>query len=345
VDLWGRIWSQYQSAQFDVEASRDDLEAAAMTLTAQVTEIWLRILEQQELERLLAEQLETNRTYLELVELRFRKGQVSALDVFQQRQAVSDIKRLIPLAQAAEAVLRQELAVLLGKPPTEPMPVGDAPLPLDVPPLPPTGIPADLLVQRPDIRAAMARLQSADYGVAAARADLLPAIRLTGGIGYNTNDIRYLFDNWFLNVAAGLAQPLFDGFRRPAEVSRTLAVVEERLAAYRLTVLFAIQEVEEALVQETRQREYLAALAEGLEDARNALREASERYRKGLNDYLPVLAALERTQALARNVVIARRELLVFRVNLYRALGGTWMDELQPPVRLSEQKPAESPAS
>lgn len=340
VDLWGRIFTQYQAAEFDVGATREDLEATAITLAAEVTDRWLRIMEQQQLERILLEQLETNNTYLDLVELRFRNGLVSALDVYQQRQAVSEVRRQIPLVQASQQVLRQELAVLLGKLPTTLVDMGEYEL-ADVPPLPPTGIPAELLINRPDVRAALSRLQAADYRVASARADLLPALRLTGGIGYSTVNIRHMFDDWFVSVAAGLTGPLFDGFRRKAEIERTLAVVEERLAEYRLVVLTAIQEVEASLVEENRQREHLAALGEQLQNAQDALREASARYRRGLTDYLPVLSALERTQALSRMIVNSRRELLTIRLNLYRALGGTWTRELQAPIRLSEQVAAE----
>ncbi len=340
VDLWGRIFTQYRAAQYDVVASREDLEATAITLAAEVTDRWLRILEHQELLRILTEQLETNRTYLDLVELRFRTGLVSALDVYQQRQAVNEVRRQIPLVQASEQLLRQDLAVLLGELPTTALEIGAYDL-ADVPPLPPTGIPAELLIHRPDIRASLSRLQAADYRVASARADLLPTLRLTGGIGYSTANIRHMFDDWFISVAAGLTGPIFDGFRRKAEIERTLAVVEERLAEYRLVVLTAIQEVEASLVEENYQREYLAALREQLKDAQDALNEAGERYRRALTDYLPVLSALERTQALTRMIVQSRRELLTIRLNLYRALGGTWTRELEAPVRLSEQAAAE----
>lgn len=336
LDVWGRIASGYRAAKLDVQASREDLEATAITLAAEVTDRWLRILEQRELLRILTEQLETNRRYLELVELRFRNGKVSALDVYQQRQAVSEVQRLIPLAESAEQVLRHDLAVLLGKPPTVPLEIGHYDLSV-MPDPPAVGIPAELLMRRPDVRSALARLHAADHRVASARADRLPAILLTGGIGYRADDIANIFNDWFLNLAGGLTAPLFDGFRREAEVERTLAVVEERLADYRLTVLIAIQEVEDAMIQERKQREHIAGLQQQLEDARNALRAASDRYQKGQNDYLPVLTALERTQSLARGLVVARRELLVVRISLYRALGGTWTQELQAPPRLSDE--------
>lgn len=336
VDVWGRVASAYRAARFDFAASREDLESTVMTLVAEVAERWLRILEQQELQRLLSEQLATNKTYLELVELRFRKGQVSALDVYQQRQAVSEVERLLPLSEAEEQVLRHDLAVLLGKLPTADLAVGVYDL-ASVPDPPGTGIPAELLARRPDVRGALSRLHAADHRVASARADRLPAILLNGGIGYDTGDIAHLFDDWFLNLAAALTAPLFDGFRRQAEVDRTLAVVEQRLSEYRLAVLTAIKEVEDALIRERKQREHIEGLSRQLKDARNALREASGRYQAGLSDYLPVLAALERTQSLARTLVVARRELLVTRIDLYRALGGTWTQELEAPVRASDQ--------
>ena len=337
VDLWRRVYAQAQAADFDVQATRNDLEAAAMTLTAEIVTRWLTILEQQALKDLLQQQLETNETYLELVELRFRKSLVSALDVYQQRQAVSEVRKLIPQIEAQEQTVRHGLAVLLGKPPSTDFNTGNYDL-AAIPPLPSPGLPADLLINRPDIRAALAQLQAADYRVAVAKADRLPAVRLTGGVGYEADDIANIFDDWFLNLGSNLTAPLFDGFRREAEVERTLAVVRERLAAYRLTVLTAINEVEDALVQERKQHEFIKALTQQLQDARNALKEAGQRYRKGLNDYLPVLTALERTQLLTRNLVTARRELLTFRVNLYRSLGGSWTTELQAPIPLDEQE-------
>ena len=336
IDLWGRIWSQRQSAEHDVQATVGDMQTTAMTLASEVATRWLGIIEQREKLRVLREQLETNRTYLELVELRFRKSLVSALDVFQQQQAVAAVEKQIPQVEAQEQVLRHELAILLGKPPQWPFDVGDYDLE-QLPPIPPAGIPADLLANRPDIRAAYARLRAADYSVAAARADRLPAIRLTGGASYSAGQIEFLFDDWVANIAASLTAPLFDGFRRKAEVERTLAVVEERLAAYRLTVLTAIGEVEDALVEERLQRDHIEALSRQLTAAQNALDEAAERYRKGLNDYLPVLTALESTQQLTRDLITARRELLVLRVDLHRALGGSWMSALEAPERLSEE--------
>ncbi len=334
IDLWGRIWSERQSANFELNASSEDLQTTAMSLAAEVTSRWLNVIERQSQLRVLQEQLETNRTYLELVELRFNKSMVSALDVYQQRQAVESIEKQIPLMKAQKAILQNELALLLGKPPRTELNMGQYDI-SKIPPLPYAGIPADILLNRPDVRAAYAKLKSADYSVAAARADLLPAIRLTGRAAFNSGELEFLVDDWLANIAANLTAPLFDGSRRKAEVARSLAVVEERLAGYRLAILTAIKEIEDALLQEQQHHEYLAALERQLDSANSALREATARYRKGRNDYLPVLTALQTTHQLSRDLIEAQRELLIYRINLYRALGGTWTSEIEPSPRLS----------
>jgi multidrug efflux system outer membrane protein len=127
--------------------------------------------------------------------------------------------------------------------------------------------------------------------------------------------------------------PLLDGGRRKAEVWRQRALVDEKLAAYSRLVLSAMREVEDALVREEKLRDHLIALERQLEAARNALNEARSRYRSGLNDYLPVLTQLLSVQNLERSRIQRRAERLVARVDLYRALGGTWTQTLTPRLR------------
>lgn len=252
---------------------------------------------------------------------------VSALDVYQQKQVVEDIIAEIPLVEAREQLLRHELALLLGKPPQTFLNISreDLPKPIEIPA---TGLPADLLSARPDLRAAGMRLWAADWQVAAARADRLPAISLTAQGRYGEGDVDVLFDNWLLSLAGNLTAPIFDGKRRAAEVDRSLAIVGEKVSAYRRTVLTAIKEVEDALVTESKQREHIKGLEKVTDTARKALKEAGNRYRKGLTDYLPVLTQLLKVQDLERNLIQQQANLLGARISLYRALGGTWTESL-----------------
>jgi NodT family efflux transporter outer membrane factor (OMF) lipoprotein len=330
LDLWGRVRSESEAARLAESATREDLNAAAMTVAAEVAQRWAQIISQRLQKRLLERQLETNETFLELIELRFRKAITSALDFYQQKQVVEGVRAQIPLVEAEEALRRHELAILLGKPPRTALTIDrkDLPLPADVPP---TGLPADLLAARPDVRAAGLRLEVADWQVAAARANRLPALRLTAEANYQANRFDALFDNWLANLANNLTAPLFDAGRRRAQVDEARAAAAESLSVYRRTVLTAIREVEDALVREAKQRENLDALAAQIDAARRALDEAGNRYLNGLSDYLPVLTQVLAVQSLERTVIQRRTELLLERISLYRALGGHWTDRLAPP--------------
>lgn len=327
LDLWGRIRAQREAAVLTAQATREDWNTTVIALAADVTTTWAGILSQQLQMRLLEDQLKTSLTYLELVELRYRKGIVSALDVFQQRQVVENVRSQIPLAEARRQVFHNQLAVLLGQAPGDRLAIKSRDLPIPEP-VPPAGLPTDLLANRPDVRAAGLRLQAADWQLAAARADRLPALSLTGRVGYGPADIDGLLDNWIMSLAGNLAAPLLDGGRRAAETDRTRAVIDENLAAYRQSVLTAIREVEDALVSEHYQRRHVAALERQLKAARNALVEALEQYRKGVDDYLPVLTQLISVQNLERDLIAQKTQLLNDRIDLYKSLGGNWTDQV-----------------
>jgi NodT family efflux transporter outer membrane factor (OMF) lipoprotein len=339
VDLWKRIASQKRGAVLDMIATRQDVDAMAMTLAAQVTEAWFGFLEQGTQTRLLVEQQATGRTFLELTRLRFSQGLASALDVYQQRQQLAATRAEVPLVESRKEVFRHQLAVLVGVPPLALVPPEREELP-GLPPLPPTGLPVDLLTRRPDVRSAHLRLAAADHRVASAVADRLPALRIGGQTGYesrNLDELELLFDNWIWSIFANITWPIFDGGRRKAEVDRNKAVVKERLGAYGQVVLLALREVEDSLIQERKQAAFVIELERQAKLARDTLREARMRYANGLSDYLPVLAALESLQTVERSQIVAQRQLLSYRVQLYRALGGAWMHALEPPADSSQK--------
>jgi outer membrane protein, multidrug efflux system len=224
--------------------------------------------------------------------------------------------------------LFHKLALLLGKAPNSDIQINRNSLPV-VLELPSIGIPADVLSRRPDVRSAGLRLRALDWKVAAARADRLPSIDLTASLKYNSETLDLLMDNWIIGLAGNLTAPILDGKRRKAEVSRQMALANENLASYRSTVLTAIKEVEDALISEAKQREHIEALENELKVAKNALNEARERYRKGLNEYLPVLTQLLSTQNLEIDLIQKKTQLLLFRISLHRALGGTWMNDVE----------------
>ncbi len=331
LDLWGRVGSLRDAAELEVRAGRLDLEAAAMTLTAEVVETYLRLVEQRAQERLLLQQVEVGERFLELTEIRFGQGLAAAVDVYQQRRLIAANLAEEPLVRSRAEVLENQLAALLGTAPGQEDFLTESNLP-PLPPLPPLGVPADLLHQRPDLSAIVLRIQAADHRVAAAVASRFPTVRLTASTGFLARDIVKLFEGFIYSLAGGITGILIDGGQMKAEVERTKAVVDELLALYGETLIMALGEVEDALVQERRQTEHLAAAKRQLAISRATLRESRLRYSDGLTDFLPVLTALQTVQQLERNVLTARRQALSHRVQLSRALGGSWTRDLTRPA-------------
>ncbi|HUT32629.1 MAG TPA: efflux transporter outer membrane subunit [Planctomycetota bacterium] len=327
VDLWRRVRSARDAALLAARASREDVDATALLLSAQVASTWYRLLDQLGQLLLLDEQIRVNQEYLGLMTFRFERPaaerKVSFVDILQQRQLVEATRAEKHRAESQRRVLEHQLAVLLGQAPDPAMAVTDATLPA-LPPLPQAGVPAYTLRQRPDLRAAELRLQAASRDVAAAMADRFPRLGLTARTEAWGGDARGLFDNWLASIASNLTAPLLDGGRRAAEVDRTRAVVAERLHAYGGAILDALQEVEDALVQERQQARFLASLEQQLDLAARASDQARERYIGAGEDYLRVFTAIQTLQRLQRDRLTARRQLIEFRINLHQALGGSW---------------------
>ncbi len=323
LDLWGRIQSSRDAAAFDAAASKEDLQTAALTLSAEVADTWYQLVEQYGQLDILNEQIVTNNQVLELVTMQFRTGQVGIADMLQQRQLVesSQGEKTIVLAQIK--IFEHQLAILLGYSPLQSVAPRVSEL-VDLPLMPKTSLPAELIQRRPDIRSAYYDVQAADSDLAAAIADRFPRLSLTAGIDTSGVHTRDLFDNWLATLAANLATPIIDGGLRKAEVDRTRAVASEALNTYGQTILDALGEVEDALAQEKHQRDFITSLDKQLELAGQVVERVRDRYLQGTVDYQRVLDALLSQQTLQCSILTARRDLVQDRIELCRALGTGW---------------------
>jgi len=321
LDIWGKIRAYSESKNLETIATAEDVKATALLLSGSITKSWLNIKAAKAKLKLLKQQIESNIKMLDLLETRWRVSLTAAVDVFQQQQILAKSKSLIPQAEQELAIYKQQLAYLLGYTPETEIKIENDGLP-SLPSLPSTGIPADLLENRPDVKSAWLRVQSSDWNVVAAKADRLPTISLTGSAGYNDTDMNNLFDNWIMNLAAGLVAPLIDGGNRRAEVSYQEALTDSSFIEYKDTVLTALKEVENALTKDIYQKKYLEEIKVQHEYASKTLTQAAQRYQKGVTDYLPVLSALTSKQDLERSIITVEENLLLNRVDLYQALGG-----------------------
>ncbi|MCA9621922.1 MAG: efflux transporter outer membrane subunit [Myxococcales bacterium] len=341
VDLWGRVRAGLFAAEQDTEAARADLETTAMTIAANVTERWFDVIEQRALVRLIDEQLEVGETNLELTMLRFREGDAAISDVYQQQQQQQQLEAQREGVKLQEQLASQQLAVLLGKPPSRIAERDRADLP-PPPAAPQTGIPAAMLERRPDLRAAKARLVAADYRVAQAIAARLPALTLSGSIGLNSPSLSDFFTSFIWSLTAGLAGTIWDGGRLDADIDRNEALVKERVAAYGQALLTALVEVESALAQERLTRSRIEVLRSQRRTARATLDASRRRFQAGIGTYLATLTALRSLQQAEQGLLSAERQLLSARVQVYRALGSHWTKSLTPPDD-GEEKPEARP--
>jgi NodT family efflux transporter outer membrane factor (OMF) lipoprotein len=328
IDVWGRLRHRARAADLDAAAVEASVRSLAMTLTSQVAEAWFDVIAQRERLELLEQQLVLSEDVLALTRRRFESGLVSALDVSQQQQNLESLRAQVATAAAQLMTSRHRLAVLIGEPPTDAVDVDADDLP-ELAALPDPGVPADLLERRPDVRAAFLQLQAADERTAAAVADQLPSLQLSANIGLQAQELAKLFDQLFWTVAAGVSQPLFEGGRLRAEVRRSESAAEEQLYNYAQTLLTALREVRDALVLEQSQVERIEILRRELDQAEASLDIAQRQYRAGQLDYLRILTALQSLQQVEQTLLEARRQRLSYRISLCRALGGSWVEEIE----------------
>ncbi len=336
LDVWGRVRANRDAAELETRISHFDLQAAAITLTAQVASVWYNLVEQHSQFQLLNRQIATNKKALEIISVQVRTGKVGVADMLQQQQLIEANFGEKARLEAQIRLLENQLAVLLGSPPG--MNFGSHEMNLvELPPMPKVGLPLGLLQRRPDVRSSFNAILAADKRVAAAIADRYPRISLTARLETSGDQSSDLFHNWLASFAANLTSPLFDAGSRRAEVSRTRSLASERVHLYGQVVLEAVAEVENALTSEKQQAIYITSLRRQLELASQAIGRIREKYIQGGVDYQRVLTALLAHQRIERELLVAKRQRVINRIDLCRALGGGW--ELERPPHLNNVEP------
>ena len=319
VDLWGRIRANLHASELDFHTVEEDLQTAALTLSAEIANHWYRLIEQRQQRTLVEQQIQTNTHQYQILTLQFKASQATAADVFQQQQLLESTQGAKASIIATIRVLEHQLSVLLGEMPrTFQIPVVDQ-FPV-IPKLPATGLPIALVQRRPDVRKAYFKVQAADQRIAAAIADRFPKLSLSAGIDTTAPNLQSLFNNWLATLAGNLILPIIDGHRRVAEVERTQAVAKEALNGYAHQLLRAVEEIENALIQQQQQQLLLNSLEKQLWFAQQANAQIKRRYINGAESFLRVLSSTLSQQNLERTKRQAQRQLIEYQIALYRAL-------------------------
>lgn len=322
VDFWGKNRAGRDAAQAAWKASVFDRDTVQLTVTAGAAQAWLHSVALHERVDIARLNLQSAERLVQLVESRARAGAASALELAQQKGLVASQRRSLLALQQQALDAQAALATLLGQAGGGDV-VTTSLLGLQMPAVG-VGVPAQLLVRRPDIARAEAQLAAAHANVQVARAAMLPRLTLTGSVGTGDDRWQRMFDNPLYALAAGLTAPIFDAGRLAAGNELAMAQREELLATYRKTIIEAFADVQLALHAVTGVQAQAEAQSEELAQARKALSLAETRYRSGAESLLTLLDA-QRTLYAAQDVAVQLRLAhLQAHVSLYKALGGGW---------------------
>jgi multidrug efflux system outer membrane protein len=331
IDVWGKLRNASAAASAELMATEAVRRGVIVTLVAEVARAYVELRQLDLQLKIATENATLRKGTLDLFTDRSDVGVGNNLEVSQARADLASTSATIPATRRLIALRESELAVLRGLPPGPVTRPEEVALPL--PPALPLGVPAALLERRPDVMGAEQRAIAANARVGVAVANRLPSFNLGGIVGLASPSFTNLFGAGSLawTVGGGIFQPIFEGGRLALEQEAAEAVSDQRVAAFRQTVLTAVREVTDAAVSVRefgavrREREIeVAAAREGQELA-------MLRYRGGVSSYLEVLDAQRRAFQAELTLVDATRDELVSAILLYRALGGGWVSEPSPP--------------
>jgi NodT family efflux transporter outer membrane factor (OMF) lipoprotein len=327
IDLWGRVRRSVQAAGREYEAAIEDERDVRVVLFSEVARTYVDLRTLQERLEIARSNVVTQEGSLRLTRSRFDVGLVPELHVRQAESNLATTESSIPGLEQAVAAALHRLAVLLGEQPHRLREeLGEA-SPIPAPPEKVVvGIPANLVRQRPDIRAAERRLAAQTARIGVATADLYPRFTLFGSIGWSAEDVDDLIGSssrvW--NIGPSFRWNLFDGGRVRGNIEVQDARTEQLLAVYENTVLLSLEEVENALVAYVKEQQRSDALSRGVVASRRAAELSRDAYDKGLIDFQNVLDADRSVLALEDALAESRGLVVTNLVALYKALGGGW---------------------
>jgi multidrug efflux system outer membrane protein len=328
LDLFGRVRSLSDAALREFFATEENRRAAQLTLVAEVANAWLTLAADRDLMRVAQAARENRETWFGLTQKRFELGAVSKLDLAQARTLVESARADAARFEGKVARDINALTLLVGAPVEEALlPAGLDREVTGIAPVP-AGLPSEVLLRRPDVRAAEERLRAANANIGAARAAFFPSIRLTGSAGIASGDLSSLFSgsSFVWSFLPRIDLPIFDMGRRTANLEVATADRDIALAQYEKSIQAGFREAADALSLSRTLAEERAAQEANLRAAQEAQDLSRARYEGGRDSFLLLLDS-QRTLYGAQQAVIATRLAEQSnRVALYKVLGGGWKE-------------------
>lgn len=346
LDFWGRVRSLRDNALDNFLATQSARDATQIALIGQVSQAWLSYSFANANLKLAEQTLKAQLESYNLNKKRFDVGIDSELPVRQAQISVETARNDVANYKTQVAQAQNLLNLLVGQPvPANLLPaqritritsntaIG-------------AGLPSDLLVNRPDVRAAEYRLSAAGANIAAARARLFPTISLTGSAGYASADLSDLFKsgNFVWSIGPSLDIPIFDWGTRQANIRISETDQQIALSDYEKSIQTAFREVNDALAVRENIGDRIAAQRRLVEATNTTYRLSEARFRAGIDSYLTVLDAQRASYAAEQGLLLLEQANLNNQVELYKTLGGglkaNTLDQVTQQPSVAEQRRA-----
>jgi NodT family efflux transporter outer membrane factor (OMF) lipoprotein len=332
IDLFGGVKHDVEAATAQVQAAEEGRRDVLVTLLADVARNYAELRGAQRQLDILGATVVSQRESLDIAKARFDAGLGTALDV-ERADGLLDttMSRQPELERTAKHAIYR-LGVLMGQGGASLAATLDTPQPIPPQPQLPVTLPSELLSRRPDLRRAERDVAAATARIGVARADLFPRFSITGSFARRSEDAGDLRSGssqfWFLGP--GVRWPILSGGRIRANIRVQDARQEQAVRTYEKTMLTAVEEVEDALVSQTRESRRVDVLRASVAANRRALDLATERYTSGLENFLSVLDAQRELYAAEDGLAQSETTAMVSIIAVYKALGGGWTMDMAP---------------
>lgn len=322
LDLWGKLASARDASKWEAEATEADRRSTALTLVGTVaTNYWTIAYLNDRITSVEASIADAERV-LDLVEVKYQAGAVSALDKVQAQQAIASQKAQLTQLRQQRTEARNALAILFDQTPENKLPELER-LPSGSLPNVAAGLPASLLAQRPDLQSAELRLKKYLASVDNTRASYYPGFTLTGSLGTSSTRLVDVIRNPYTVLGAGLSLPFIQWNTMKLNVEIAKTDYEEAVVNFRQTLYSALSDIENTLSARTNFVEEAKQLEGSLALAQKAEQLAEIRYRAGSTALQSWLDAQERRRDAERAFAVVRLAQLKNSMTLYQALGGS----------------------
>ena len=332
LDIFGGVRRGVEAADADILTTEEGRNDVLVTLAAETAVNYINLRGYQQQIIIARNNLQAQQRTAELTRKIYQAGLTGALDTVNADAQLAVTASQIPVLESLAQQSIYSLSLLLGREPGALLQELSAPTPIPAaPPAVPAGVPSELLRRRPDIRSAEAQIHAATARIGVATADLFPKFTMSGSAGFQNNDFNSWL-NWanrYWSFGPSVNWQIFSTGKTLSNIELSKALQEQSFISYRQTVLTALQEVDNALIASTKERDHYQALSDAVAANRKAVSLATQLYTNGQTDFLQVLLAQRSLFASEDALVQSKRTVSTNIVALYKALGGGW-EELPP---------------